>query len=148
MTKVEPPKGGLTKPPKPVSRLGELATAKVVSAGEAFERDLAGRVSLAEQGTPLPASQQASMPATPTPNSATEPKAKPQTRSADTQPSIKRTFRYPKSLDSKLKKLVHKFNLEKPEDEPELTMEEVGVIMAKHFLGSDPEKISREAHRQ
>jgi hypothetical protein len=59
--------------------------------------------------------------------------------------SIKRTFRYPKALDSQLKKFVHKYNLEKREDEPELTMDEAGSLMAKHFLGSDPAKIARDS---
>lgn len=147
MTKVEQPKGSLPRLSKPPSRLSQLVAPKVVTTGEAFERDLAAQRNVAAQETTLPAGQQAGVPASQPPKIVSRLESRLKKSPVASNSAIKRTFRYPRALDSQLKKLVHKYNLEKPEDEPELTMEEVGVIMAKHFLGSDPEKISREAHR-
>ena len=134
MTKVEQPKAPLSKPSKPVSRLGELAATRVVTAGQAFERDLGQR-----QTASLPASQQ--------PESAQSSgiSAKPREARSSPQFSIKRTFRYPKGLDTRLKKLLHQYNLEKPENERELTMEEIGVLMAEHFLSSEAARLIRDS---
>jgi hypothetical protein len=131
MTKVEPPKAPLSKPPKPISRLAALAGIKVVTAGEAFERDLTGANMQPAKVMTTPAPQ----PAAPAPKRATSaPKL-----------AVKRTFRYPPSVDGELKKFVHRYNLEKQDQEPELSLEEVGVVMAKHFLGSDPGRITKES---
>ena len=152
MTKVEPPKGAITKPPKPISRLAELVRPKrIVTAGEAFERDLTGQNDPAGQGTVLPASQQvgaASMPAKQPASVETRFETRRKEPAINSGMPIKRTFRYPKALDSQLRKLVHKYNLEKPDDEPKATTEEVGVIMAKHFLVSDPLGILRKYRGQ
>ncbi len=140
MTKVDQPKSVPTKPPKPVSRLSELAATKVVSAGEAFERDLAGPKELTEQGIDMPARQLAGKLAEP-PTAGTARKPEPKASFS----SIKRTFRYPRDIDTALKKFMHKYNLEKREETPDLTMEEVGVIMAKHFLKADPKSVCDKA---
>ena len=61
------------------------------------------------------------------------------------RPSTKRTFRLPRELDAELKRFVHRYNLEKRDDEPELTMDEVGVVMARYFLETDPRATTHEA---
>jgi hypothetical protein len=136
MTKAEQPKAGPFRPPK-LSRLGELAQpTKVVTAGQAFDNDLKVKADPMAQTVP---GKPVALPKSPALPDA------PRTAPIRLNPSIKRTFRYPKGLDSQLKRFVHKYNLEKREDEPELTMEEIGVLMAQHFLGSDPGKIARDA---
>ena len=59
--------------------------------------------------------------------------------------AVKRTFRYPSRLDRDFKKFVHRYNLEKADDEPELTVEEAGVIMLTYFLKSEPKDVVNKA---
>lgn len=96
-----------------------------MSAGEAFARDLQPPAPFA---TPLPppAALSPSVPVAP-------------------RPSTKRTFRLPRELDAELKRFVHRYNLEKRDQEPELTMDEVGVVMARYFLETDPGATTHEA---
>jgi hypothetical protein len=98
-----------------------------VSAGEAFARDLQPPAPVA---TPLPP------PAAPSPTPSVP---------VTPRPSTKRTFRLPRELDAELKRFVHRYNLEKRDDEPELTMDEVGVVMARYFLETDPGATTHEA---
>jgi hypothetical protein len=143
MTKTEQTKNNSDKPPKPapVSRLSELANAnlKVVTAGAAFDHDLS-RSKEPASGTKPPSEPENLMP----PVVSITPRKAPDRLNS----LIKRTFRYPMGLNSDLKKFVHRYNLEKREDEPELSMEEIGILMAKHFLASDPAKIARESRGQ
>jgi hypothetical protein len=131
MSKIEQIKTGPPKPVKPQSRLSELAATRVVSAGEAFDSDLRFQKPEVESiGANKPlniAKIQA-------------PKI-----SMNSKNAIKRTFRYPKDLDSDLKKFVRRYNLEKQDEDPDLTMEEVGIIMARHFLRSDPKNLAKQS---
>jgi hypothetical protein len=122
MTKIEQIKSPQIKPEKPQSRLSELAIAKVVSAGEAFDSDIKGNKPNTQEKRGLP-----------TPRPRLEP-AKP----AIINKASKRTFRFPKALDSQLKKILHQYNLEKNEEEEDLSMEEIGIVMVKYFLDSNP----------
>jgi hypothetical protein len=141
MTKIEQPKVNRPNPPKPVSRLSELATSniKVVTAGEAFDHDLSRSNGPIAPEEKHPTSESLKPPVIPVPS---------RTTPGRLNSLIKRTFRYPKGLDSDLKKFVHRYNLEKREDEPELSMEEIGILMAKHFLASEPAQIARKSRGQ
>ena len=139
MTRVDQIKTNPSKPEKPLSRLAEIAAEKVtrvVTAGEAFEHDLAPKPSIPEPEKGI----------TETKHPVSVSTVAPVRKAPETSKfTIKRTFRYSKALDSDLKKFVHRYNLDKSENEPELTMEEVGVVMAKDFLASDPSRIIKES---
>ncbi len=111
----------------PLSRLARLATVKVVSAGEAFDRDMqAGSVPVTPPAPPAAIAERSAVQSQP-------------------QQAIKRTFRYPKDLDAELKRFAHRYNLEKGDDEPDLTMDEVGVVMGREFLQNDPKQTTRRS---